>query len=407
MCAPIAMLHRMTRHGITGPRVDTRNITSILAYMCPPVETEYSAAMSGQGGGKVNAPVPVLPSLTGRFRPHTGRIVIWATSFASGGPEAWMQLWQALSRQGYNVSLFVTGIVAEYDPDTPTHQRVADRYEPLYGTPVYTSTLEDLAPGDILFSRQDCKPQFCDHVRRFRARGVRVYFWTLGMYQNHMDFLNHNCSSFFAHNEMTRLGVLSEHAVVRPYVLDRDGLGSLCPAARSGEFPTPKANERELLVTFDGDTTDEESLQRFVKGVQTSIQVQQLPASTSVGMVLVKGLNATGVYELLARNRVLIDRAMSGQERLPMEAVMCGNVFLTDDVGEGLYPEDIPLPRALVFPTDDGLAAGEAIVTAALCYEDWQPLMAPLFAKVTALTRQSMEGDVRRFMSSDFHFVIP
>lgn len=280
--------------------------------------------------------------------------------------------------------------------------RLSPAYIEAYGEPIYFPDISELQPGDVLLARDDAIPETCEAVADLRTKGVRVLFWNLGKARaNSPHPSTHTlagCASFLAHSDMTRDAVLSEHAVIHPYIKDRFLLSKQCPAVASRSF-SDVHGDRARVVIFDGDSVTESDIAAF--GAHSS-EFTYAP----VQAILATGIHPQDLYALLANASVVVDLRMPGQERLCMEAIMCGNVFVTDDMFEGSVQADIPLPPALVFPSGILQIGLEVIMSALDCAPDWQPMMLPLFNKAVGF-KQSMPGEVQRLFRNDFHFVIP
>lgn len=81
-------------------------------------------------------------------------------------------------------------------------------------------------------------------------------------------------------------------------------------------------------------------------------------ACSAIGCTSVRVVNRTRaeVAELLSAASVAIDWCMVGSERMPIEAVLCGAVLLTNDCMGGSDRMDFPLPPRNVLPAPSGLS---------------------------------------------------
>jgi hypothetical protein len=370
-CTLNSLVHRlMPLHPIVSAGVNLQDVSSIMQYICPPRPRV----------------VPPLPARVRWSRPTSGRVVLWAPLAANGAAESMMQLARQLVQAGVNTVMFFSEF-AEYAPGlftAPPPERLVN----VYGHPTLLRSIDGVDAGDVLILRSDLEHHSCDVFQHFRNRGVRVWVWMLSLLPARQSLQPH--CSLIAHSHMTSYFRLSESAIIRPFVADRDGLHGSCLA-------TPQLL-RKPNVILDGDSFVDNDVETFVSSLA---KVWTHAANVHVA----RDMPPSEFYTLLSHSAVVLDKKLIRQERVPMEAALCGNVVLLGDFMEGSDPQDFPVPPALIFPENDLHAAAAMTAVALECFADLQPLMQPLVQHVLSLPRH-MERDVSRLFTNDFHVVV-
>ena len=259
--------------------------------------------------------------------------VIIDTDYAfmdTGGTEAMVQLAAAVASlcpnatyRGFRAGRYVI------NADGLLHPRLTAVYPEVARLPRLSHT-DDLRRGDVVVVTETRQ---CDEV--IVRQGAAWYLWVLSArarkrnwraLQKGCRLVSHN--SYLAHD--TRAGVTLPHRFrLHPYITPTTA--SFC---RSAVRPPARR-----LVLIDSD-------------VPADVEARVGDACARHGCSSVRVVNRTRseVAQLLAAADVVIDWCMVGSERMPIEAVLCGAVMLTNECMGGADKEDFPIPRRNVLP---------------------------------------------------------
>lgn len=166
-----------------------------------------------------------------------------------------------------------------------------------------------------------------------------VYLWWLSVDNFPLTFLNqlanqqlirqcHNlCQSAYAadflqKNGASRISMLSDYIDLTPQT-------PLLPCAA-----------RDIDIAY---------LPAKARGAET--QVECLRAQYNV--VALQDMSREQVLHTLSRSKIFLDFGHHpGKDRVPREAALCGAIPMVRHVGAARFPADVPLPKALLLPTE-------------------------------------------------------
>lgn len=308
--------------------------------------------------------------------------------FNTGGPEALVQLSIALHRVYNNTFVFRKAI----------HTRLRWEYREIEAVPTLFDLNVSLARNDVFIApdiRHYCNNPKVDYLLE---RGVHVYTYLLGMQQAHKAFsllsqqrekcffLSHNfwLSSF--HPQLH----LSRSLVVRPYITPR--IVNECLLVRH------KKSLKRNVILLDPDSPPFVfiHLNQTCSAVSPPLcEVVQPPPGWSL-----KGRWSDAQMRLMrSQARIVVDWCLVGSERLPIEAVLCGAVFVTSDSNGCLNDfRDFPLPRALRVKD---LSQLDQVVRRILSnFAEHQQMMIPLAALYSGLNGSTMAEEAKAAVST-------
>tara|TARA_B110001452_G_scaffold129566_1_gene107685 strand:+ start:772 stop:1905 length:1134 start_codon:yes stop_codon:yes gene_type:complete len=281
-------------------------------------------------------------------------------SIDTGGPRALVQLATALARavsspacvrildplavEGLPRDETSDGMRAERCPEVPPatrtsqtgrlrrperaqiHPAIDAAYPDLRAIPLVASS--SLGAGDVLILPEHC----CCPINLVR-RGVKVYMYLLSTRSRALNqrWLASGCHllSHSFHLSTARGANISadlpREQVIRPYV-DAD-----VRHACAGSHPPTK----DPLVLIDDDTP---------RHVTHRVTQACARFRTPCRVAVLSGYNRSTVVGLLRRTKLVIDDCMAGSERVPLEAVLCGAVFMTRECDGGPDARDLGVP---------------------------------------------------------------
>jgi hypothetical protein len=247
-------------------------------------------------------------------RPRGGVVIrSLACSHNTGGPEALVQLILAFDSW---TETYVSSPASNCADVFKTEYPALDR--------VRTKSEDELSPSDI-FIQEEGPPCPVDLVRR----GVHVLVYQLAVQPRAVtdEKLAQGCH-IISHNYWLSgnhgLNPDNEY-LIRPYVT---------PSIVRNVSTEVKNLVRKRLVLIDNDTPS------------VIIETHIVPACKSLDLdwIIVQGFTRSAVNQLLNEAMIIIDWCVIGSERLPIEAVLNGVIFVTTDCACAQDRRDFPLP---------------------------------------------------------------